>query len=243
MSRYDRQMRVEGWDQKKLTSSKVSLVGAGALGSMIGIQLACLGVGRIDVYDNDVIEETNLNRQFIYFDCVGKEKAIALAEKLARLNPLVKVEGYVERINDVSVSLLGKTDVIVDSTDNFQARSILNKYAVEEKIPLISGATSASSGQVIAYLPGKTSCLECQIGINKLAKEEVDRASCLADPDPSVITTNWIIAGIMAEETRKILAPTNESDKSLEQMLKYDLLQPLRFALVKCGKKCACREE
>lgn len=238
-NRYDRQSRISGWDQKKLTDAKVAIIGAGALGNFVALELALLGVGNIKIYDNDIIEETNLNRQFLYIDSVGKQKATTLAEKISEANPDIKAEGYNMKINELTANMIGEADVVIDCLDNLVTRAILNKYCVDKKIPFVSGATSPMEGQVMVYIPGETPCLDCQIGLYELAEQEKAADSCNRQPNPSVVMTNGLIGSIIAEEVRQILMPI-KGDENLDGVLRYNGQKGKEFAQMSVNKRKEC---
>jgi molybdopterin/thiamine biosynthesis adenylyltransferase len=237
--RYDRQTRVKGWNQELLRKASATIIGAGHLGSFVGTELACLGVGRLDIYDSDVVEETNLNRQFLYRKHVGEEKAEALVGELRAINPGIVVEAWPETITDENISLIGTPSVIMDCLDNYATRAVLNSYAVKKKVPLVSGATGATNGRVVAYVPGKTLCMDCQLEIYASAKDDRERRSCNREPNPAVVTTGAIIASLMADEARKIIAPL-PGESPLSVILKYDSARPERFYRVSKERKAGC---
>jgi adenylyltransferase/sulfurtransferase len=244
---YDRQKRIPGWNQDELANKRVLIIGAGALGNFVGLELALLGVGHIQVYDHDTIEETNLNRQFLYIDSVGQKKAPTLAERLSHLNPQIDVKGMHMKIDEDTIEYLVKSDqkpdVIVDCLDNFVTRAVLNRYCIENKIPLVSGGTSPMKGQVMVYLPGQTPCLDCQTGDlyeRAEAEDESSRTSCIRDPNPSVVTTNGIIGSIMADNVRKVLMHI-DGDQKLGGKLVYNGQSANEFGIEKIKKKKDCK--
>ena len=168
LDRYVRQMRYEpiGEDgQKRLAASHVLVVGCGALGSVIANTLTRAGVGKLRIVDRDFVELNNLQRQVLYDEqdvAATLPKAIAAKEKLAHINSEVQVEAVVADVNSENVlSLVTEIDVILDGTDNFETRFLLNDVALREKIPWVYGGCVASEGQSITVLPGKTPCLRC----------------------------------------------------------------------------------
>ena len=166
LQRYHRQMMIEGWGeevQKKLKNSRVFIAGAGGLGSPVSIYLAVAGVGNITIVDADKIELSNLNRQILHPDeRVGMEKAKSAEKTLKEINPDISVEGKVAFIDENSVEeLIGDADLIMDCLDNFETRHVINKYAVEKRIPLVHGAIWGLMGQVTFIQPGETPCLKC----------------------------------------------------------------------------------
>ncbi len=164
LKRYDRQIKLFGAEgQEKLKRAKVFIAGAGGLGSPISIYLAAAGIGKIVLVDKDVVELSNLNRQILHWEKdVGAKKALSAKEKLVGLNSDISVEAIPETLDEGNVSsLVGDADLIIDAMDNFSTRYLLNRTAVEKKIPFIHGAIYGFHGQATTVLPGKTACLRC----------------------------------------------------------------------------------
>jgi len=165
LARYNRQITVSGWGnegQEKLKKAKVVVAGAGGLGSAILIYLAAAGVGHIKVVDSDKVDRTNLNRQVLYTDAdVGRKKARVAAERLESLNFDIRVEGIVDVIGEENVSDLVADWAIVDAMDNLPTRFLLNRVAVQRKLPLFHGAVYAWEGRATTIIPDKTPCLQC----------------------------------------------------------------------------------
>jgi len=164
LKRYDRQIKLFGAEgQEKLKDSKVFIAGAGGLGSPISIYLAAAGIGKIVLVDRDVVELSNLNRQILHWEKdVGIKKALSAQEKLRGLNSDISIEAIPETLDDGNVSsLVGDADLIIDAMDNFPIRYLLNRTAVEKRIPFIHGAIYGFHGQATTVLPGKTACLRC----------------------------------------------------------------------------------
>jgi molybdopterin-synthase adenylyltransferase len=168
LARYNRQMLwspigIEG--QKKLRASNVLLVGCGALGTVLANLLARGGVGHITIVDRDYIEVTNLQRQVLFdHDDIEQNlpKAVAAQKKLARINPDVTVEAVVVDINHTNIEqyAAGK-DLLLDGTDNFETRFLINDVSVKHKVPWIYGAVISAMGLAMTILPEETPCLRC----------------------------------------------------------------------------------
>lgn len=191
----------------KFPDASALIVGAGALGNFAAKQLAQMHLKRVDVIDPDEVEPTNLNRQVLYYDCIGEAKALALSRKLAAMsNGRTKSSGIVALFEQDS-KLPAKYDVIFDCVDSDIARKAMNAYANANKIPLVSGGTDVNGGRCIVYVPGKTTCL-CQVNIEQRAAEEDvrRRQSCVLAPNPSVIMTNQVIGSMMALEARTVFS-------------------------------------
>jgi molybdopterin-synthase adenylyltransferase len=162
--KYIRQIMLFGEEgQEKLRKARVFVAGAGGLGSPISTYLAVAGVGKIIIADFDTVDPSNLNRQFLHHERdIGRDKIKSAAEKLLSMNPEIKVETIKEKITDENAgSVVPPCDLIIDALDNFDTRHVLNRLAVERKIPLIHGAVSGYRGQATTIIPGKTPCLYC----------------------------------------------------------------------------------
>lgn len=143
---------IEG--QRKLSESKVAVVGAGALGSWEVYFLHKLGVGEIIVIDRDFVDESDLPRTIYTKEDVGKPKVDALKEKFG-------VRGYFEDLNPSTVSLLDEADLIIDGTDNIYTRQVINDYAVKNNKPWIYVGVLSTYGNIMPIIPGKTACFRC----------------------------------------------------------------------------------
>ena len=151
--------------QARLAQARVAIVGCGALGTVMADQLARAGVGFIRLIDRDYVEWSNLQRQLLFDEAdaaQGAAKAAAAAEKLARINTQVEVEAAVEDLNADTVDrLLDQIDLVLDGTDNFETRHLLNEACVRRRLPWIYCAAIASHGITATILPGQTPCLRC----------------------------------------------------------------------------------
>ena len=162
--RYVRQTSLLGeGGQEKLEDATVFIAGAGGLGSPASMYLASAGIGHIRICDLDVIELSNLNRQILHTEeRLGTSKAESAKKTLELLNPECQVTAFTEMIDESSVRrLVGNADIIVDCMDNFAARFILNKAALELDIPLMHGAVAGFTGQATLVIPRQTACLSC----------------------------------------------------------------------------------
>jgi molybdopterin/thiamine biosynthesis adenylyltransferase len=167
-ARYSRQVLFDGIGrdgQARITASKVVVVGCGALGSVQAALLVRAGVGILRLIDRDFVEESNLQRQLLFDEEDARSflpKAMAAEAKLKQANSQVTVEGLVDDVTPSSVGrLLDGFDVILDGTDNFETRLLLNDFAVKNGTPWIYGACVSSYGMTFSVLPGETACLRC----------------------------------------------------------------------------------
>ena len=149
--------------QKKLADSSVFIAGAGGLGSPVATYLALAGVGELIIADDDVVQESNLNRQFLHATKdIGKQKVYSACETLHALNPDITISAIPERITRDNIGMhTSDADIIVDATDNFETRYLLNETSVSRGIPLIHGAVEGFSGQLTTIIPGLTPCISC----------------------------------------------------------------------------------
>ena len=167
-SRYARQMRYppmgeEG--QRRLSQSRALICGCGALGSVIANTLARSGVGSLRIVDRDFLETNNLQRQVLFDEqdvADGLPKAIAAANKLKKINSQIVVEPIVTDVDFKNIGdLVAGVDVIVDGTDNFETRFLLNDVAFKRGLPWVYGGCLGAEGQTMTIVPGETACLRC----------------------------------------------------------------------------------
>jgi molybdopterin/thiamine biosynthesis adenylyltransferase len=168
LERYSRQIlfqHIDGNRQKKLINSTVLLIGCGALGTVSSSYLVRAGIGQLKIIDRDFIEENNLQRQILFDEddiLENLPKAVAAQKKLQRINSNVKVEGIVTDINYSNIEELTKdVDIIIDGTDNFETRFLVNDYCVKNSIPWVYGACIGSRGVLMNIIPSMTPCLRC----------------------------------------------------------------------------------
>ena len=166
--RYSRQILFPGigeQGQEALLASHAVVVGCGALGSFHAAALARAGVGRLTIIDRDYVEPSNLHRQWLFEESDAAEslpKAAAAARRIAGINSAVEVRGIVADLTARNAEeLLGGAGVILDGTDNFEARYLVNDFAVSRGIPWIYGAAVGSYGLAMTVIPGHTACLRC----------------------------------------------------------------------------------
>ncbi len=164
--RYSRQVlipEIGQAGQRKLLDSKVLLIGAGGLGSPAALYLAASGIGTIGLVDDDVVDESNLQRQVLHAsDRVGMAKTESARLTLNALNPETRVVEHRERLDADNVErLIGGYDVIVDGTDNFDTRYLLNDAAVKLRKPVVHGSIYRWDGQVTTFVPFEGPCYRC----------------------------------------------------------------------------------
>ncbi len=207
-SRYSRQVLFSGIGkdgQARISASRVALIGCGALGAVQASLFVRAGVGTLRIIDRDFVEESNLQRQILFDEEDVRSvlpKAIAAEKKLRSVNSLIAVEGLVEDVNASSITrLLEGFDLIVDATDNFDARFLLNDYAVKSRTPWVYGACVGSYGLTFPVLPGEGACLRC---VFENAPPAGISPSC--DTAGVIGPIVSVIAGMQVAESLKILA-------------------------------------
>jgi molybdopterin-synthase adenylyltransferase len=166
--RYSRQVLFPGIGaagQARLAAGRVAVVGCGATGTCVASLLARAGVGQLVIIDRDYVEPSNLQRQTLFDESDAAEslpKALAAARKIAAFNSEVKVKAEVTDLTPENIrKLLGEVDLILDATDNFETRYLINDFAVEQGKPWIYAAAVASYAVTMNVIPGKTACLSC----------------------------------------------------------------------------------
>lgn len=149
--------------QEKLLSSRVLIVGAGGLGSPIAMYLAAAGVGTIGIVDDDNVDLTNLQRQIIHTtQSIGTPKTLSARKRLEALNPDISVSTYNLRVDSENIkSIFNGYDFVLDATDNFETKFLVNDTCVELGIPFSHGGIVRFSGQLMTYVPGKGPCYRC----------------------------------------------------------------------------------
>jgi molybdopterin/thiamine biosynthesis adenylyltransferase len=167
-SRYSRQIRFAPLGeagQAKIRAASVAIVGCGALGTVQAEAMARAGVGRLRIIDRDFVEWSNLQRQFLFEEADAVEalpKAVAAARRLVRVNSEVVVEPMVADLTAADVEeLFENIDLVLDGTDNFETRFLINDAAVDRGIPWVYGAAVGSYGIKLAIVPGRTACFRC----------------------------------------------------------------------------------
>jgi adenylyltransferase/sulfurtransferase len=207
LERYSRQMRFYGIGeagQRKLLESRVTLCGCGALGTVLANVLVRAGVGFLRVIDRDFIETSNLQRQVLFDErdvTDNLPKAEAAARKLRAINSAVTVEPVVTDIDRTNIiELCQGADLILDGTDNFEIRYLINDVAVKLNKPWVYGGCIGSHGQVLAILPGQTPCLRC---VFEAAPAPGEAGTCETAGVLGPIVN--IVASLQATEALKIL--------------------------------------
>ncbi len=220
--------------QEKILESKVLIIGAGGLGSPAALYLAAAGVGTIGIVDNDVVDLTNLQRQVIHFTPdLGKPKVDSAKEKIEKINPDVKVRTYKElALADNILDLIKDYDFIIDGTDNFPAKFLINDACVLAKKPFSHGGILRFDGQTMTYTPGNT-CYRCVFSgpPPKNAIPSCAQAGVLG-------SIAGILGTIQATEVLKFI--TGKGDLLINRLLIFDALDmDFRTITLQKNKSCA----
>jgi molybdopterin/thiamine biosynthesis adenylyltransferase/rhodanese-related sulfurtransferase len=226
--------------QQKLLDSKVLLLGAGGLGSPAALYLGAAGVGTLGVIDMDVVDASNLQRQILHnLDRIGDRKVDSAKKTIALLNPDVNVVTYDTRLGaDNIMDIIDGYDVIVDGTDNFPTRYLVNDASLLKKIPVIYGAIFRFEGQVSVFKPYEGPCYRCMLPIPPPA----DQAPSCAEAGVLGVLPG-IIGSLQAMEAIKQLLDLG--DPLVGKLLAYDALedQPFRKFKLRRDPECpACGE-
>jgi len=216
--------------QESLQQSHVLVAGIGGLGSPVSIYLACAGIGKITLVDSDSVELSNLNRQTLHWENnIGERKVLSAAKKLKKINSNVQIipldieireENFNEQLDDVSL--------VIDCLDNIEARFILNKACVLNKIPMVHGGVYGLKGEATTIIPGKTPCFECIF-------PRKDREKTIL---PIFGATPSLIASIQVMEGIKFLAGFGEL---LEGKMLYVNGENMEFMFVSLKKNPDCQ--
>jgi molybdopterin-synthase adenylyltransferase len=206
-SRYSRQIRFAPLGeagQARIRAASVAIVGCGALGTVQAEAMARAGVGRLRIIDRDFVEWSNLQRQFLFEEADAADalpKAIAAARRLARVNSEVTVEPMVADLTAANVEdLFEDIDLILDGTDNFETRFLINDAAVDREIPWIYGAAVGSYGIKLAIVPGHTACFRC------VYPEPPQGAQPTCETEGVLAPVTAAIASLQVADALKILA-------------------------------------
>jgi molybdopterin/thiamine biosynthesis adenylyltransferase len=213
--RYSRQILFPGVGeegQRRLLDARIAIVGCGALGSFQAGALARAGVGKLRIIDRDYVELSNLQRQWLFEESDAVDavpKAVAAARRIARINSSVEAEALVADLIPANADdLLCDIDLILDGTDNFETRYLINDYAVSRGVPWIYGAAVGSYGVTMAVLPGVTACLKCIYPEPPSGAQPTCETAGVLGPITS------LIASLQVSEALKILC-TGESTRKL----------------------------
>jgi molybdopterin/thiamine biosynthesis adenylyltransferase len=244
LDRYARQVRFgplgqEG--QRRLLASRALIVGCGALGTVLANTLVRAGVGHVRIVDRDFVELNNLQRQVLFDEAdvaAAMPKAVAAAEKLRRINSAVEVEAIVADADHTNiVGLCDGVDMILDGTDNFEIRFLLNDAAVKLGIPWVYGGCLGAEGQTMTILPGETPCLRCL-----MAETPPPGSMPTCDTAGILAPIIGVIASLEAMEALKILSGNRDAvNRTLSVIELWDnRLRQVQVASLRESVDCPC---
>lgn len=222
--RYSRQILFRGIGaegQRRLAAGRIAIVGCGATGSAVAQLLARAGVGKLRIIDRDYVEASNLQRQSLFDEAdasASTPKAIAAARKIAGFNSQVEVEARVEDVIPGNIeAMLEGMDVVLDGTDNFETRYLVNDYAVKASLPWIYAAAVGSYGVTLNVSPGKTACLACIFPDPPRGMVETCETSGVLN------TAVNLVASIAATEALKLLVGGEALEKLRKTLWSFDV--------------------
>ena len=240
--RYSRQIILKNIGiigQKKIINSKVLIVGAGGLGCPIADLLTRSGIGLIGVIDFDKVSLSNIHRQTLYTTKdIGKYKVKVLKKKLNLINKEVKVKIYNKKADDKNLkNIINKYDVVVDGSDNFKTKFLLNKFSLKFKKKLVVGAISKFDGHIFTFDFNKnnTPCLKC------FYQTEPSDQFLNCESEGILGSTASIVGSIQANEVLKIILGIGKNLKSNIFILDFLNLN-FRKVLFKKRKNCICKK-
>jgi molybdopterin-synthase adenylyltransferase len=231
--RYERQTRlpeIGKRGQKKIGKATVLIVGAGGIGSISSQYLAALGIGHILIADHDQVEISNLNRQILHDETsLGEPKVSSAVQRIKNLNSSIRVTPIYDKLNFSNInSYLKEVDIIVDGSDNYETRQVINHASIEYNIPWIFAGVQGFEGMVSTFIPGLTPCFECII-----------RTPENSDPKPGIIgPTAGIIASIQTMEVTKLILDIGTSLEN--KLLKISGLD-MRIQTITIDKNPDCK--
>jgi len=240
--RYSRQILFQGIGvdgQKRLAAGRAAVVGCGATGSALASLLARAGVGMLRIIDRDYVEPSNLQRQSLFDESDAAEslpKAVAASRKIAAFNSEIAIEARVEDVVPGNIEeLLEGVDVILDGTDNFETRYLVNDYAVKMSKPWVYAAAVGSYGVTLNVVPGKTACLACIFPDSPMGMVETCETSGILN------TAVNVVASVAATEALKILLGGKALERLRRTLWSFDVWTN-EFAEIGAGKpRAGCR--
>lgn len=237
IERYQRHIalkEVGGKGQQRLLDGRVLIIGIGGLGSPAALYLAASGVGTIGLVDADVVDLTNLQRQVIHFTPdIGKAKVVSAREKMAAINPGIKVNTYQEWVHAGNImGIIRGYDFVIDCTDNSTAKLLINDACVLSGIPYSHAGILRFSGQTITVSPGESACYRCIFPISPIKD-----ITSTCHPIGVIGILPGVIGVIQATEAIKFLL--EKGDLLTGRLLIYNALQ-MRFTEVKIKRNRKC---
>jgi adenylyltransferase/sulfurtransferase len=235
IERFSRQLvlkNIGAKGQKKILSSKILIVGVGGLGCPAAESLVRAGIGTIGLIDNDLVNLSNIHRQSLYNSKdIKKSKVSVAAKKLKEINPLTKIKTYKSRLNKNNIEeIIENYELIIDGSDNFKTKFLINDYCIKFKKKLVTGAISKFDGHVFTFDFKDKSIASLK---NFYQKKEMSDDILNCEFDGVLGTTAFIVGATQANEALKMIMGIGQTLKN--QILIIDLLN-LNFRKVKFKK-------
>ena len=197
---------------KLLQRKKVSIVGIGGIGCPLSQYLISCGIKKLSLFDNDIIKKNNLNRQNLFtINDLGKKKTVVAKKKLLQINPYAEITNYEKKIVKKNLNLLDNSSIIIDASDNWTTMKLINKYALDKNIPLMSASAINFDIQIVLFENKKNQhlCLECIFPNKKVA--DLPRCDTIG-----ILGTVAGLAGILsAQKTINFLMKYKNNNKLL----------------------------
>ncbi|MFH1750450.1 MAG: HesA/MoeB/ThiF family protein [Candidatus Micrarchaeota archaeon] len=232
-SRYLRQIKLLGNNaNSKLQQLTVGIVGCGGLGSNSAALCAQIGVKRLILMDRDRVSRTDFSRQQYFEQDLGKPKVEALKDRIARINPETRVDVQFDQFGTTSSPLFETANIILDGTDNYSARVLINRFSLKKRIPWVFASALKFEGMLSTILPGKSACFECW------AKKPINELSC---EDSGIMNTAVGVISALQVQELVSLACFN-GPNYLDNLIRVDLSRGLfeKIALVRETDCKAC---
>jgi adenylyltransferase/sulfurtransferase len=235
LERYSRQLVLPEWSgeaQERLRNASAMVVGVGALGSPVAAYLVGAGVGRVGIVDADEVELSNLPRQPLHFTSdVGTNKALSASAKLALLNPTVLVEPYPARLGRMNAEMmLDGADVVLDCSDTFETRYVVNDTCCVLGIPLVEAGVLGFDGLTMTVKPGTSACYRCAFPVEPSSAPSCSEAGVLGP-------VAGIVGSMQALEALKLLAGVGEP--LLDRIVQVDG-HTLAHTIVSTSRRADC---
>jgi len=238
LERYKRQIQIEDIGingQQKLLNSSVLIVGFGGLGNSVAMYLSRMGIGRMGIIDCDIVDKSNLPRQILFNETdVGKSKVLSGVDKLRTINSSLIIDVYDYRLNEQNaLSITSDYDLVIDCTDNYSTRKIINRSCIYSSVPCVFGAVNEMFGYVSSYKDCSTACYECFMG-------EVESGNKNTNPIGVVGAMVGLISTIQCVEAIKILL--NIGQISFNELIMIDgYTMEINKIPVNIREDCFCR--
>ena len=229
--------------QERLRRSSVTIIGCGALGSTLASLMVRAGIGRLRIVDRDFVESSNLQRQTLFEEADAQEllpKAVAAERRLRCINSDVEVRGVVGDLTPANAEdLLGDASVLLDGTDNFETRFLINDYAVKKSVPWIYAAVVSSHGLTMPIYPQESACLACLAEDGDPAEDVATRVN---EPTCDTVGVLGTAAGVIAslEATFAIKILLGKSEPRDARLIAFDVWNA-RFQSLRVPRRQGCR--